>query len=269
MASVTIELGSGKRATLTRATGTGGARPSPEQSNAVSLLMLHWPKYPGLTTNAQAHLRQLGLSAHGGAPLDVLRYAIEAGRVAVAIEQPVAPRGAAAGGQPSRPPYPLAERRARVRSVASVPMDEPQQSWARPSDVTADDLINYLQSVLGGTGGALADTATETVQGTPLADASQFAPSDSPLGDAQPFEYASDLPDDDGEQIAGMPFNGTPGSWASSMPGTMRQLRQYGPNGTPMTDIDFEAHHGNPDPHAHNWDGTTRDEGAPVSILPW
>ncbi|MCO1351030.1 hypothetical protein L0Z31_28045 [Burkholderia vietnamiensis] len=93
--------------------------------------------------------------------------------------------------------------------------------------------------------------------------------SSTPLGDAPSFEYADGLPDADAEQIAGMPFNGTPGSWASSMPGSMRQLRQYGPNGTPMTDIDFEAHHGNSNPHAHNWDGTTRDEGAPVSILPW
>jgi hypothetical protein len=53
------------------------------------------------------------------------------------------------------------------------------------------------------------------------------------------------------------------------MPGTMPQLRQYGPGGTPMTDIDFEAHHGNSNQHAHNWDGYDRDEGAPVSILPW
>ncbi|WP_322054696.1 hypothetical protein [Paraburkholderia bannensis] len=90
-----------------------------------------------------------------------------------------------------------------------------------------------------------------------------------PLGDAQPFDYQPDMPDGDVEQIAGMPFRGTPGTWASSMPGTMPQLRQYGSGGTPMTDIDFEAHHGNPNPHAHNWDGTSRDEGASVSLLPW
>lgn len=46
-------------------------------------------------------------------------------------------------------------------------------------------------------------------------------------------------------------------------------MRQYGPNGTPLTDFDFEAHHGNPNPHAHNGDGYNRDEGAPVSLLPW
>ncbi|CAM2177681.1 conserved hypothetical protein [Paraburkholderia sacchari] len=91
----------------------------------------------------------------------------------------------------------------------------------------------------------------------------------TPLGDAQPFEYSADIRGGDGEQIAGMPFNGEPGTWISSMPGTMPQMRQYGANGTPLTDFDLEAHHGNPNPHAHNWDGYNRDEGAPVSLLPW
>jgi hypothetical protein len=91
----------------------------------------------------------------------------------------------------------------------------------------------------------------------------------TPLGDAQAIEYNEVLPVGEPEQVAGMPFQGAPGSWASSMPGTMQQLRQYGLNGTPLTDIDFEAHHGNANPHAHNWDGYDRDEGAPVSLLPW
>jgi hypothetical protein len=89
------------------------------------------------------------------------------------------------------------------------------------------------------------------------------------LGDAQPFEYGPDEPTGEIDALAGMPFNGEPGTWISSMPGTMPQLRQYGPNGTPLTDFDLEAHHGNPNPHAHNWDGYRRDNGAPVSLLPW
>jgi hypothetical protein len=89
------------------------------------------------------------------------------------------------------------------------------------------------------------------------------------LDDAPPFGYSPELASGDPEQIAGMPFHGTPGTWISSMPGTMPQMRQFGSNGTPLTDFDFEAHHGNPDPHAHNWSGYDRDEGAPVSILPW
>ncbi|CAG4920168.1 RHS repeat-associated core domain-containing protein [Paraburkholderia gardini] len=70
-------------------------------------------------------------------------------------------------------------------------------------------------------------------------------------------------------RVAGMPFHGEPGTWASSMPGKMPQLRMYGPNGSALTDIDFEAHHGNANPHAHNWTGTSRDNGWPVSIPPW
>lgn len=88
-------------------------------------------------------------------------------------------------------------------------------------------------------------------------------------GDAQPFEYVPAEPSGEIDALAGMPFNGEPGAWISSMPGTMPQLRQYGPNGTPLTDFDLEAHHGNPNPHAHNWDGYRRDNGAPVSLLPW
>ncbi|AQH02282.1 hypothetical protein A9R05_25205 [Burkholderia sp. KK1] len=91
----------------------------------------------------------------------------------------------------------------------------------------------------------------------------------SSLSDAQPLEYSGDIDIGATEQIAGMPYNGEPGTWISSMPGTMPQMRLYGPNGTPLTDFDMEAHHGNPNPHAHNWDGYSRDEGAPVSILPW
>ncbi|MBN3759429.1 RHS repeat-associated core domain-containing protein [Burkholderia sp. Ac-20365] len=70
-------------------------------------------------------------------------------------------------------------------------------------------------------------------------------------------------------QVAGMPFQGAAGSWVSSMPGKMPQLRMYGPNGSALVDIDMEAHHGNANPHAHNWEGTNRDNGWPVSILPW
>lgn len=147
-------------------------------------------------------------------------------------------------------------------SVTSATLSDPVSgpspySWLqRYDDVSADDLIKYIESVVG-------STPTPGEAAGPDADPS------TPLADAQPFEYGEDSPTGDDEQLAGMPFNGAPNSWASSMPGTMSQLRQYGPGGTPMTDIDFEAHHGNPNPHAHNWEGTTRDEGAPVSILPW
>ncbi|WP_175694399.1 hypothetical protein [Burkholderia ambifaria] len=179
MTSIAIELGSGKRAMLTRA---GGAPLSTKQRAAVSELMLHWPRYAGLTTNAMTYLRQLGLDAFRGVPLDVLRSAIEDGRVMVEIERP-AVAGGACGDLPSTPPFPLANRFARVAPQASLPVDKPVPSWARPSDVSADELISYLESVLGNAGSGGAGTATGLV-GTPFGDAAPFSLDDSPLGDA-------------------------------------------------------------------------------------
>ncbi|KWC24799.1 hypothetical protein WL48_30470 [Burkholderia ubonensis] len=183
MASVTIELGSGKRATLTRASGSAGASLSAGQRSAVSELMLHWPKYEGLTTNALTYLRQLGLDALRGAPLDALRSAIEDGRVTVEIDRKVVAGGGASGGQPSARPFPLSSRLASVPGVASLPADKPLPSWATPSDVTAGELISYLESVVGGAGSSLASSASGLVDGTPLGDAAPFSLDDSPLGD--------------------------------------------------------------------------------------
>jgi len=182
MASVTIELGSGKRATLTRADGSAGASLSAGQRSAVSELMLHWPKYEGLTTNAQMYLRQLGLNALPGAALDAIRSAIEDGRVTVEIDRKVV--GGGAGGQPSTPPFPLANRLASASPVAALPLDKPLPSWAQPSDVSAGELISYLESVVGGAGSSLAGAASGLVDSTPLGDAAPFALDASPLGDA-------------------------------------------------------------------------------------
>ncbi|KVK88693.1 hypothetical protein WJ47_02550 [Burkholderia ubonensis] len=182
MASVTIELGSGKRATLTRASGSAGASLSAGQRSAVSELMLHWPKYAGLMTNAPTYLRQLGLDAHQDTPLDALRSAIEEGRVAVEIGRQIA-GGGASSGQPSSRPFPLSSRLASVPAVASLPADKPLPSWATPSDVSADELISYLESVVGGAGSSLASSASGLVDGTPLGDAAPFSLDDSPLGD--------------------------------------------------------------------------------------
>lgn len=130
MATVTIELDSGKRATLTRATGADRAQISTEQRRAVSELMLHWPKYDGLATNALSYLRQLGLDALRGVPLDALRSAIEAGRVAVEIDRKVVGGGSGAGGQPSARPFPLTNRLASASPVAALPLDKALPSWA-------------------------------------------------------------------------------------------------------------------------------------------
>ncbi len=99
--------------------------------------------------------------------------------------------------------------------------------------------------------------------------ASSFAGGATLPDDAAAFEFgeASTHPGDVFE-IAGLPFNGDPNSWLEAGAGMKKQWRMYGPNGAPLVDIDFDGHHGQPNPHAHNWDGTTRDRGWPVSILP-
>jgi hypothetical protein len=87
------------------------------------------------------------------------------------------------------------------------------------------------------------------------------------LADAQPFDYQPDAPSEDPFDLAGMPYNGDPG-WAESGPNQKKQWRMYGANGTPVVDIDFDDHHGQPNPHAHNWDSMGRDHGWPVSVFP-
>ncbi|MEX3634442.1 hypothetical protein [Paraburkholderia sp. BR14320] len=89
------------------------------------------------------------------------------------------------------------------------------------------------------------------------------------LCNAQAFEYVENTTDDGATfDVAGLPFDGPANSWVESGPNMKKQWRMYGSGGTPVIDIDFDSHHGQPNPHAHNWDGLLRDEGWPVSILP-
>ncbi|SAK87489.1 hypothetical protein AWB75_05954 [Caballeronia catudaia] len=90
---------------------------------------------------------------------------------------------------------------------------------------------------------------------------------DTPISDAEPFEFESGLPDGDGFDLAGIPFNGDPG-WVESGPKQKKQWRMYGSDRAPVVDIDFDDHHGQPNPHAHNWDDGVRDHGWPVSVFP-
>lgn len=186
MASVTIDLGAGKRATLS---GEGGSRQSTEQHSAVAELMLHWPRYAGLTTGAASYLRELGLGVFRGDPVDALKSAIESGRVVVSIDR-AAVRGGTAGGQPSTPPFPKANRFASASGVATMPGDKPLPSWATPSDVTASELMGYLESIAASVGNSV--TA-----------ATGPAPTESTLlGDATSFEYVPDAVSGNVEEIA-------------------------------------------------------------------
>ncbi len=144
MASVTIDIGSGKRATLSN---NGEVSRSAEQRAAVSELMLHWSKYSGLLTGAVGYLRDLGLAGSlSGNPVAALRSAIEDGRVSVSIDRPTA-HGEAAGGSPSPPPFPKASRLASVPASAGLPIDKPLPSWATPSDVSAGELIAICKAL--------------------------------------------------------------------------------------------------------------------------
>ncbi|NTZ07838.1 hypothetical protein [Burkholderia metallica] len=194
MASVTLDLGSGKRATLTRVTCPIGSNQSMGQRSAVSELMLHWPKYAGLTANALTYLRQLGLDVLQGTPLDALKSAIEIGRVAVEIDRTVGSGsgsgsgGGGGGGQRSIPPFPRASRLASVPGMTSLPAGKPLPSWATPSDVSGDSLLGYLESVIGGSGAG----GTAGFPGV----------ASSLLGDAQPFDYAAGTIGDSVESLA-------------------------------------------------------------------
>ncbi|QGZ53571.1 hypothetical protein [Paraburkholderia acidiphila] len=90
------------------------------------------------------------------------------------------------------------------------------------------------------------------------------------LGDARPFNYQPDSASGSTFDVAGIPnMTGDPNSWIESGPGMKKQWRMFGSDGSAAVDIDFDSHHGQPNPHAHNWDGNVRDQGWPVSILPW
>ncbi|WP_144154223.1 hypothetical protein [Paraburkholderia sp. BCC1885] len=170
---------------------------------------------------------------------------------------------------------PLVNRECRSPGRASRPTPAPLRwlssggSQIRPAFRSADRALSTI-----GDGSILtvlhdpATQGTEIIGARGVTTASDGGGAPALLRDAQAFEYREDAASGESNDIAGMPFNGTPGSWISSMPGTMPQMRRYGQEGTPLVDFDLEAHHGNPNPHAHNWIGYDRDEGAPVSLLP-
>jgi len=43
----------------------------------------------------------------------------------------------------------------------------------------------------------------------------------------------------------------------------------YDGSGNAAVDFDFDHDHGFGAPHAHNWDGNTRDQGNAFSLLPY
>jgi hypothetical protein len=60
-----------------------------------------------------------------------------------------------------------------------------------------------------------------------------------------------------------LPLKGTPGSTVTR--GDGKQTRTYGPDGMPVKDVDTGHDHGAGDPHAHDWTGTQRGAGRPLT----
>lgn len=150
-------------------------------------------------------------------------------------------------------------------------------AMASGSSENGDDDDSNLPGVVDAVAGAVlgvgSDPDDDDGDGTPdmaesLMDGSDAVDDTSTLSDAQPFEYSADQLSGDPTELAGIPFDGVPDTWVENAPEKKKQWRMYGSDGTPAVDIDFDDHHGQPNPHAHNWDDQGRDHGWPVSILP-
>jgi len=63
------------------------------------------------------------------------------------------------------------------------------------------------------------------------------------------------------------PFRGNPGEVSTTRrpDGTPKQVRRYGPDGYPDTDVDHDDHGGNRNPHAHDW-GRPPDGSPPTDV---
>jgi len=83
-----------------------------------------------------------------------------------------------------------------------------------------------------------------------------------------PFEYGSETASStEVSQLAWLPRTGGPaGTWVENPSGS-KQMRLYDRIGNAAVDFDFDHDHGLGAPHAHNWDGNTRDKGNAFSLL--
>ena len=189
MASVKIDLGFGEQAILSESAASEALQ-TKHQQDAEEFLR-RWPRTRSIHQE-RGYLQQLGLHAgfhpSGVNPSDtaaLLRSAVKSGKVIVVIER-TATGGGIRASQPTSPPYPLAARQKAARVAPT--RKSPSYDWLpRYDDVTAGDLIAYLEDVIRRTPG----TAT-----VPETDSS------TPLGDAQPFEYSEDSPLQNVDQVA-------------------------------------------------------------------
>ncbi len=211
MASVKIDLGFGEQAILSERT-TSAVVTAKHQRDAEEFLR-RWPRTRSIQQERD-YLRQLRLHAEYNPPgvnssdtAALLRSAVKNGKVSVVIERAATRMGGGGVPQPMSRSGAIGSSRqsfaemaaggsgasAMLRDAVSAPR---AYSWMQSyADVSADDLINYIQSVIGT---------------TPVDAAAPDADLSTPLGDAQSFEYGADPAGDDAIQLAG--GEGTPGN---------------------------------------------------------
>ena len=194
MASVTIDLGFGEQAILSNRAISGIAAVT-HQRDADEFLR-RWPKTRSIQ-QARDYLRQLGLhvgycppDVNGSDTIALLRAAVRSGKLTVSVEraearagggivepQPTSGRGAIQSSRQS-----FAEMAAGGSSASAMLSDaasaSKSYSWMqRYDDVSADDLVRYIESVIG----------RASAQASP-------PPTDisTPLGNAEPFDLGTE-----------------------------------------------------------------------------
>lgn len=274
MALVKIDLGFGEQAILSER-AVSGIVTAKHQRDAEEFLR-RWPRTRSIHQE-RGYLEQLRLHAGYNPPgvntsdaSALLRSAVKSDKIMVVIERAATRMGGGFSGPqttgrggamaPSRQSFAeMAAGGSGSSALLNDAVSAPKSySWLRRyDDVSADDLINYVESVIGSTSGDAA--ALDAEPSTPLAD-------------AQPFAYSDESPTDGAFEIAKTPNTGEPGTWYTN-PGS-GQMRLYGGDGSPAVDFDFDHDHGQGIPHAHNWainpltGKSQRGPGVPMSILP-
>jgi RHS repeat-associated protein len=117
-----------------------------------------------------------------------------------------------------------------------------------------------LRAAIVGTG-ALINKAVEGVQS--LVTKSEAKPSSPSQAENQPAPATANAD----AKPKSNPMTGEPGSTSTTKhaSGDPKQVRRYGPDGHPETDVDHGHDHGQGDPHAHDW-GRPTDGTPPTHV---
>jgi hypothetical protein len=117
-----------------------------------------------------------------------------------------------------------------------------------------------LRAAIVGTG-ALINKAVEGVQS--LVTKSEAKPSSPSQTENQPAPATATAD----AKPKSNPMTGEPGSTSTTKhaSGDPKQVRRYGPDGHPETDVDHGHDHGQGDPHAHDW-GRPTDGTPPTHV---